>query len=583
MTDPFGVFKYNVLDWDSYEYTMNPRTAKFTYLDEVHDDYDSYIIGSSAASGIPVESLNKHLDARFYNSFIYGADMYDAKKISDYFIDNYEVKNLVLCINVVNAVKYNVESNPLTDNLHYKVDGASMLEFYNKYLFANPQFGFEKTKLYFQDSYVQDSYDVFNVETGSYDKSKRDIERIQDLDSYLKEYSEFVNYPVDKRSLDFTDEFLCDVKDLVARCKENDINLIVTFFPLYYQYADYYDQEEVTKLYKELSEITDFWDFSLSDLSVDPRFFYDASHFRNVMGEMAVARIFNDKDIYIPEDFGVYVTKDNAEQQAALYGKEFILDDINYTKEVPILMYHHLDEVGDGELVITEEHFEEQIRALNEAGYEGVSLQQLEDYTKKGIELPEKPIVITFDDGYLSNYTIAYPILQKYNMKATMFLIGCSVGKDTYKDTEYAMKPHYSFDQAKEMSDSGLIEIQSHTYDMHQWGPFENENTLIRPTAVRQESESEEEYIATFREDIIKSKNDIVDATGKSVFALAYPSGKYDDLSEILLSEMDITVTLSTVTGKNTIIKGLPQSLRALKRFAISDTMTPEEILLLIE
>ncbi len=54
-------------------------------------------------------------------------------------------------------------------------------------------------------------------------------------------------------------------------------------------------------------------------------------------------------------------------------------------------------------------------------------------------------------------------------MKATIFAIGVSIGKDTYKDTDHAMTPHFGAAEMQEMVDSGLISIQSHTYDMHQW------------------------------------------------------------------------------------------------------------------
>lgn len=92
---------------------------------------------------------------------------------------------------------------------------------------------------------------------------------------------------------------------------------------------------------------------------------------------------------------------------------------------------------------------------------------------EKGEALPEKPVVITFDDGYQSNYEYAYPILKKYGMKATIFVIGSSVGKDEYKDTGLPMLPHFGVSEAREMENSGLISIQSHTYDLHQNGECE--------------------------------------------------------------------------------------------------------------
>ena len=201
-------------------------------------------------------------------------------------------------------------------------------------------------------------------------------------------------------------------------------------------------------------------------------------------------------------------------------------------------------------------------------------------YVKSGAELPDKPVLITFDDGYLSNYEIAYPILKQYGMKATIFAIGSSVGKSVYKDTEYEIIPHFDYQQAKEMSDSGIISIQSHTYDMHQWPPYEEGRA--RENILRFEDEDEEDYIPLLRNDIRRSIREIQEATGKPVKVLAYPNGYYDSLSQAVLWEEGIRVTLTTQQGMNTIIKGLPQSLLGLKRFAIDDGISPEKLLEMI-
>ena len=97
--------------------------------------------------------------------------------------------------------------------------------------------------------------------------------------------------------------------------------------------------------------------------------------------------------------------------------------------KVPILMYHHLVSEAQTETDMTPALFEAQMQALQAAGYTTVSLQELVAYVQDGVPLPEKPIVLTFDDGYLSNYELAYPILQKYQMKATIFVIGCQLEK----------------------------------------------------------------------------------------------------------------------------------------------------------
>lgn len=577
ITDPFGVFGDRFFNWYSYNFTQNPRVAKIAYLDRHHEKYDSYLIGSSSTSSLSVERLNKYMNASFYNMFMYGADIYDVEQTVKYIVKNFTVKNIVLNIGPINAEKYNKESHPLTDNLHAKTDGSSLTRFYAKYLFANPNYGLAKIRSFYRDGYLPQVFDVFDVPTGAYDKSARDIERIQDLEGYKENYPVFSNYTRFNYEFAHIDDFIVSVREIKLLCDENDINLTVIFFPLYYGHYKGFNPERLEEIYSKLAGITDFWDFSVHPLCTDPRFFYDATHFRNALGDMALARIFGDETVYVPEDFGHYVTPDNVLKQVEKYQAGHVFDDSGYTIKVPVLLYHHLDETAGGSLVISKERFEAQIRALAEAGYTGVSLQQLVDYVEKGRELPEKPILITFDDGYASNYEISYPILKKYNMKAAIFVIGSSVGKDRYKDTGYPIIPHFGYEEAREMIASGLIEIQSHTYDMHQSADYEL-NTA-RTAMSRLEGESEKAFMQAVRDDFTRSKKDIEEQTKSPVIALSYPLGRHSDLTEALLREMGVKITLSTEPGINTLIKGLPQCLRALKRIAAREDTSPETLI----
>lgn len=100
--------------------------------------------------------------------------------------------------------------------------------------------------------------------------------------------------------------------------------------------------------------------------------------------------------------------------------------------------------------------FEAQIAALAQAGYTAVFPDDLAAYVNQGKALPDKPIVITFDDGYLSNYEYAWPILEKYGMVATIFMVGATTGNtEHYKDTAYPITPHFSYEQGAEMVASG--------------------------------------------------------------------------------------------------------------------------------
>ena len=130
------------------------------------------------------------------------------------------------------------------------------------------------------------------------------------------------------------------------------------------------------------------------------------------------------------------------------------------------------------------------------------------------------------------------------------------------------------------MEKSGIISIQSHTYDMHQWKPYES-GEAIRENILKLDNETENDYIVALKEDIEKENNALKNIS--KVEALAYPSGKYDTLTNVVLNQNGIKLTLSVETGINTIIKGLPQSLYALKRFNVDDSLTGKDIVELIK
>lgn len=578
LADPFGVFGDMLFDWYSYNETMNPRIAKIAYLDENHDKYDSYIIGCSATSSFPAAELNRYFNADFYNMIMYGADMKDVELTVAYMLENYDVKNLVLSVYIDNAVYYDTDEDTLTNNLHQKVSGASWLRFYGKYLFLNPRYAISKISASQRDTYLPQPFDVFNIYTGTYDKTARDAEPIGALDEYIEAYPVFADYPDAEIKMSQIDNCVKSVASICDMCREAGVEFHVVCCPVYSEYMEYFDPAQVKEFYTKLAEVTPYWDFSMSSVSYEPRYFYDGTHFRNAAGAMALSRMF-DGDAYVPGDFGAYVTKENvASHLESFYSAPEITAE-SYTADVPILMYHHL--AGESsDTTVTPEAFEAQIKALYDSGYTSISVDELISYVDGYSELPEKPVLITFDDGYLSNYELAFPILKKYNMKAAIFVIGSSVGKSFYKDTDNPIIPHFDYEQAAEMIESGLISIQSHTYDMHQWQPFE-EGTA-RTSIQMLEGEDENDFIGVLREDFLKSSSEIYENTGIPVNALAFPNGLYDTLSQAVLIELGVRVTLSTESGVNTVIKGLPQSLYAMKRINMTESVTAAELVELL-
>lgn len=574
VTDPFAAFGDRFLNWFSYDETNNPRVAKISYLEQHHDEYDSYILGCSSTSSLQVSDFNKLYDANFYNLIMYGADMRDCEKIADYLIEHYEVKHLVLNVYLDNGFTYDDETDRLTRNLHYLTDpDTSALSFYTRYLFCDPRYGFAKLKNLRNDRLLPQSFDVFNEVTGEYDKRVRDVEPIGSMDTYLEAYPVFADYP---KTGDFvlgqTENCMKSVAAIKEHCEAADVELVVVAAPVYIDYFQNFQAEDVANFYASLAKVTDFWDFSCSSVSCEPRYFYDATHFRNAVGSMIAARIAGDDSVYIPDDFGTYVTADTPSSYFSEVLQATVLPDETVSRDVPVLMWHNLAEESSGDMTISLDTFRAQIEALHEAGFKTVSLQQLYDYVHFGTELPEKPIVLTFDDGYFSNYEYAFPILQEYDMQATIFAIGVSVGKDTYKDTDHAMTPHFGADEAREMVDSGLISVQSHTFDMHQWPPFEDGNAQVRETLLPFDGEADADYEAAVEADFAESRELLESITGQPVNALAFPEGAYVTLTQDALRSAGAELTFTTVRAVNTVVKGLPQSLCAMPRFGMTES-----------
>lgn len=171
------------------------------------------------------------------------------------------------------------------------------------------------------------------------------------------------------------------------------------------------------------------------------------------------------------------------------------IPDIEYENEVPIICYHGvLDEAwGDKSIFVKVDEFEKQMKYLSENGYTTLFISEIENANKY-----EKPIIITFDDGYRDVYTYGFPILKKYNIKADLYIISGYLGGEKY----------LTIDMVKELAQSPLIEFGSHT---------------ITHSILTKESDEELER------QLSDSKKMIEELTGKRVDSIAYPTGAYNN------------------------------------------------------
>ena len=221
---------------------------------------------------------------------------------------------------------------------------------------------------------------------------------------------------------------------------------------------------------------------------------------------------------------------------------------------IPILMYHKIkDQVenteDDQSMSVSTANFEAQLKALLEAGYTPINFKQLKDYLEGKVGLPKKPILITADDGYLCNYTKAYPILKKYNAQATFFVTSLYVGITNENE-------HFSWEQAKEMEASGLIDIQSHTHG----------HTLMNEL-----DKTDVSY------EIQKSFGDIEKYLGeRDVKVLAYPQFLHTSKVKEWANECGVDLQVTNLVSK---YRPVATQKTDIKRIHVSNELSPQKLL----
>ncbi len=232
---------------------------------------------------------------------------------------------------------------------------------------------------------------------------------------------------------------------------------------------------------------------------------------------------------------------------------------------IPVLMYHHFSvynmESGNG-MVCSVEELEDHLRYFKSQGYQIISLEKLNSLLNgaafdrrlqgKGLALGEKYLCITMDDGYYSNYELAYPLFKKYRVPASVFAVTDFV-------TEQTGLKKFNWKQAEEMDKAGWLRVYSHSSDHIPVAEGQELNFL----SCMQKSE------AVLAENLSK----------KRVKALAYPNGQYTEKSQQLLEEdgyvLQFTIEKGVVTRET--------KRNAIPRITVESGMTGEDVVRVIE
>jgi len=245
-----------------------------------------------------------------------------------------------------------------------------------------------------------------------------------------------------------------------------------------------------------------------------------------------------------------------------------------------VLSYHDIkDEVERdakaGQTAVSTAHLQQQFEWLQQNGYHPVSVQNLIDARDKKRHLPRKAVLITFDDGYASFYKRAFPLLQRFHYPAMVAIVGswmeCGAGRERVEGAP-PTEELLTWEQLKDMRKSGLVEIASHSHDLHR-GLTANPQGNPLPAGVSRiydpagkTYESDEHYLQRVREDMQRSSNDIFQHTGFRSRVVVWPYGEFNQPLIQAAADAGMGITLGLRDGLNTLA-----DLPALKRLLVTE------------
>ena len=155
--------------------------------------------------------------------------------------------------------------------------------------------------------------------------------------------------------------------------------------------------------------------------------------------------------------------------------------------KVPVLCYHNIATAEEkanfpeeADWTITVDNFEEHLKFLKKHNFKTLTMDEFYNWKSGNINLPYKSVLITFDDGFLSNYHYAFDLLKKYDMNATVFVVGSFIDNSTTDEWNGDIKTYMTKDILSKIKDEyPNIEIYSHSYNLHYQGAIEQNEELL--------------------------------------------------------------------------------------------------------
>jgi poly-beta-1,6-N-acetyl-D-glucosamine N-deacetylase len=239
----------------------------------------------------------------------------------------------------------------------------------------------------------------------------------------------------------------------------------------------------------------------------------------------------------------------------------FNLQAFNKESSFLILNYHDIVDQNSPQLrldrtAVSQQFLEQQFIWLQKNGYRVVSVQAVFDVAAGKNALPNKAVLLTFDDGYLSFYTQVFPLLKKYHYPATVALIGRWM--DGQFNTNEPPAALLNWQQIRELAHSGWVEIASHSYDLHTGilaNPQGNTEpaTVARLYDVKTGYETDIQYLDRIRTALFKSADFIFQHTGSRPRVMVWPYGEYNQTAIAAAREAGMPMTMGLLDSFNTL------------------------------
>lgn len=227
---------------------------------------------------------------------------------------------------------------------------------------------------------------------------------------------------------------------------------------------------------------------------------------------------------------------------------------------LPIVMYHHIskDPARWNDYVVSVDEFASDMDYLAAHGWHSVSVRQLLDWYDGKFEMPEKPFMLTFDDGCDSTAAYAEPIVAGHGFTGVVAVIGSVCQLYSEFDEHEPEYDSLSWQDAAELASRGVIEVQCHTWDMHELYP--------RNGCARRRGEGLTQYRRTLSEDLSKYLQACEKYGVDAVPSIAFPYGSFNSDTIDAVRDMGFLAAFTCSEWTN-VLTGEPDELFRLARF----------------